>query len=121
MPYYFEFYNNFNSGQLKNKEELLNQIITQIEIFQFSYLIFIKSHGEYPFPQSCPKDTIIQHINQWKTYVDQNDVKYYNAVIDIIQNKNEKVSFVNELNQKVVNNGGTPGIINPQFFANEGE
>ena len=30
MPYYFEFYNNFNSGQLKDKEQLLDQIITQI-------------------------------------------------------------------------------------------
>ena len=43
MPYNFEFYNNFNSGQLKDKEQLLDQIITQIEIFNFSYLIFIKS------------------------------------------------------------------------------
>ena len=59
MPYNFEFYNNFNSGQLKDKEQLLDQIITQIEIFKFSYLIFIKSHGEYFFPKSFSQKQII--------------------------------------------------------------
>ena len=123
MPYYFEFYNNFNSGQLKDKEQLLDQIITQIEIFKFSYLIFIKSHGEYFFPKSFSQEQIIYCLNEWKKYVAPvapNDVKYYDAVIDIIKTKNEEISFVDELNQKVINNGGKPGTINPQFLANEG-
>ena len=120
MPYYFEFYNNFNSGQLKDKEQLLDQIITQIEIFKFSYLIFIKSHGEYFFPKSFSQKQIIYYLNEWKKYVAPNDVKYYDAVISIIKTKNEKISFVDELNQKVINNGGKPGTINPQFLANEG-
>ena len=120
MPYNFEFYNNFNSGQLKDKEQLLDQIITQIEIFNFSYLIFIKSHGEYFFPKSFSQEQIINYLNEWKKYVAPNDVKYYDAVISIIKEKNEKISFVDELNQKVINNGGKPGTINPQFLANEG-
>ena len=120
MPYYFEFYNNFNSGKLKDKEQLLDQIITQIEIFKFSYLIFIQSHGEYFFPKSFSQEQIIYFLNEWKKYVAPNDVKYYDAVISIIQTKNEKISFVDELNQKVINNGGKPGTINPQFLANEG-
>ena len=120
MPYYFEFYNNFNSGQLKDKEQLLDQIITQIEIFKFSYLIVIQSHGEYFFPKSFSQEQIIHCLNEWKKYVAPNDVKYYDAVISIIQTKNEKISFVDELNQKVINNGGKPGTINPQFLANEG-
>ena len=120
MPYYFEFYNNFNSGKLKDKEQLLEQIITQIEIFKFSYLIFIQSHGEYFFPKSFSQEQIIYFLNEWKKYVAPNDVKYYDAVISIIQTKNEKISFVDELNQKVINNGGKPGTINPQFLANEG-
>ena len=120
MPYYFEFYNNFNSGQLKDKEQLLAQIITQIEIFKFSYLIFIQSHGEYFFPKSFSQEQIINYLNEWKKYVAPNDEKYYDAVISIIQTKNEKISFVDELNQKVINNGGKPGTINPQFLANEG-
>ena len=120
MPYYFEFYNNFNSGQLKDKEQLLDQIITQIEIFKFSYLIFIKSHGEYFFPKSFSQEQIIYFLNEWKKCVAPNDVKYYDAVISIIKTKNEKISFVDELNQKVINNGGKPGTINPQFLANEG-
>ena len=120
MPYYFEFYNNFNSGQLKDKEQLLDQIITQIEIFKFSYLIVIQSHGEYFFPKSFSQEQIIHCLNEWKKYVAPNDEKYYDAVIDIIKTKNEEISFVNELNQKVINNGGKPGTINPQFLANEG-
>ena len=120
MPYYFEFYNNFNSGKLKDKEQLLDQIITQIEIFKFSYLIFIQSHGEYFFPKSFSQEQIIKYLNEWKKYVAPNDVKYYDAVIDIIDTKNEEISFVDELNQKVINNGGKPGTINPQFLANEG-
>ena len=120
MPYYFEFQNKFNSGQLKDKEQLLDQIITQIEIFKFSYLIFIQSHGEYFFPKSFSQEQIINCLNEWKKYVTPNDAKYYDAVISIINTKNEKISFVDELNQKVINNGGKPGTINPQFLANEG-
>ena len=120
MPYYFEFYNNFNSGQLKDKEQLLDQIITQIEIFKFSYLIFIQSHGEYFFPKSFSQEQIIKCLKKWKKYVADNDKKYYDAVISIIDTKNEEISFVDELNQKVINNGGKPGTINPQFLANEG-
>ena len=120
MPYYFEFYNNFNSGQLKDKEQLLNQIITHIEIFKYSYLLFIKTHGDYFFPNSCQKEEILQRLNEWKKYVSPDDVKYYDAVISIIQTKNEKISFVNELGQKMRNNRGQPGTINPQFLANEG-
>ena len=43
----FNHYNNFNSGNKKGLDQLKNQIITQIEIFKFSYLIYKKDHQKY--------------------------------------------------------------------------
>ena len=58
--YPFQYYNNIDSGTDKTKEELLNQIITQIEIFKYSYLLYIKTHDKYDFPDNLNEETIVK-------------------------------------------------------------
>jgi hypothetical protein len=62
----FNNYNNFNSGNKKDLTQLKNQIITQIEIFKFSYLIYKKDHKKYEFPQNLTENDIIKEIEKWK-------------------------------------------------------
>ena len=61
IQYKFQYYNNFDSGTDKTKEELLNQIITQIEIFKYSYLLYIKTHDKYDFPDNLNEETIVKY------------------------------------------------------------
>ena len=92
----FDYYNNFDCGNKKTKEELRNQIITQLETFKYSYLLYIQKHGEYKFPNSLSKDKVVSLIKGWVSQVPYPDNKYFKAVLDIILNQKE-VSYVNEL------------------------
>ena len=62
IQYKFQYYNTFDSGTDKTKEELLNQIITQIEIFKYSYLLYIKTHDKYDFPDNLNEETIVKYL-----------------------------------------------------------
>ena len=91
----FDYYNNFDCGNKKTKEELRKQIITQLEIFKYFYLLYIQKHGEYKFPNSLSKNKVVSLINGWVSQVPYPDKKYFNAVLDILNQK--EVSYVNEL------------------------
>ena len=111
IQYKFQYYNNFDSGTDKTKEELLNQIITQIEIFKYSYLLYIKTHDKYDFPDNLNEETIVKYLKEWMKFVDKKD--YYQGVIDIIQTRNNSISFVNEIKEK-----GEGNTIDPRFLVN---
>ena len=114
IQYKFQYYNNFDSGTDKTKEELLNQIITQIEIFKYSYLLYIKTHDKYDFPDNLNEETIVKYLEEWMEFVDTKDKHYYQGVIDIIQTRNNSISFVNEIKEKR-EEGNT---IDPRFLVN---
>ena len=111
--YPFQYYNNIDSGTDKTKEELLNQIITQIEIFKYSYLLYIKTHDKYDFPDNLNEETIVKYLEEWMEFVDTKDKHYYQGVIDIIQTRNNSISFVNEIKEKREGN-----TIDPRFLVN---
>ena len=114
FQYKFQYYNNFDSGTDKTKEELLNQIITQIEIFKYSYLFYIKTHDKYDFPDNLNEETIVKYLEEWMKFVDKKDKKYYQGIIDIIKKKDKSISFVNEIKEKR-EEGNT---IDPRFLVN---
>ena len=114
FQYKFQYYNNFDSGTDKTKEELLNQIITQIEIFKYSYLLYIKTHDKYDFPDNLNEETIEKYLKEWMEFVDKKDKKYYQGIIDIIKKKDKSISFVNEIKEKR-EEGNT---IDPRFLVN---
>ena len=113
FQYKFQYYNNFDSGTDKTKEELLNQIITQIEIFKYSYLLYIKTHDKYDFPDNLNEETIEKYLKEWKQFVDKKAQPYYQGVIDIIKKRDNSISFVNEIKEK-----GDGNTIDPRFLVN---
>ena len=114
IQYKFQYYNNFDSGTDKTKEELLNQIITQIEIFKYSYLLYIKTHDKYDFPDNLNEETIVKYLEEWMKFVDNKAQPYYQGVIDIIKKRDNSISFVNEIKEKR-EEGNT---IDPRFLVN---
>jgi hypothetical protein len=118
----FNNYNNFNSGNKKDLTQLKNQIITQIEIFKFSYLIYKKDHKKYEFPQNLTENDIIKEIEKWKNLIKNKspeNLKYYDSILKIIQGESD-ISFVEEIKKEVIEKGGDPNTINPKFIMNEG-
>lgn len=100
-----EVFKGFNLNDLNNIKtlnELKNQIITQIEIFKFSFQSYEKQHGTYLFPKELPRYDLISLIHLWRLLVPTDAQKYYDAVIEII-NRNFEVSYITELKQKKYN------------------
>lgn len=115
----FSYYNNFNSGNTKTKQELKMQMITQLEIFKLSYKAFKMQFNEIEFQKDMTKETIIDNLHKWSTWVDNEDKKYYESAIGVLQEDDTKAkSYKEEL--KANNNGDSSNnkkIMNPNTFA----
>ena len=116
----FNGYNNFHCGNQKDLDDLKNQIITQIEIFKFSYQIYIKENNKYDFPHNLQKQQIIELLKNWKKMIpDEKEHKFYDLMIEII-NGNFNISFINELQKKIENEGKDGTIIDPNVILQGG-
>lgn len=104
----FGFYNNFNSGKVKTAQELKMQMITQLEIFKLSFKAFKMQFNEIEFQEDMTKETIIENLQRWSTWVRDEDKKYYESAIGVLQEDDDKAkSYKQELasshNNKIVN------------------
>ena len=115
---YFGYYNNFNSGNIKTLEQLKDQIITQLEIFKYSYQMYIKDHNEYHFPKNFKKKEIAKIIEKMKEYVNYEDKKYYDAILQIINSEN--ISYIYETKNKALSKGVYLYYINQGFIIGDG-
>jgi len=107
----FGYYNNFNSGYLKSKENLKKQFLTEIELFKNSYENFHYEYNKYIYPDNLSKNKIIQIVNIWlNTFYKNNnsDYQYYERILKILSG-NFNFSLKNDirlLNQGKVNQSG---------------
>ena len=116
----FNGYNNFNCGNQKELEDLKNQIITQIEIFKFSYQVYIKDHKKYDFPNNLSKKDMINLLMKWKSIIpDSKEHRFYDAMIEII-NGNFNISLINEVQKKIENEGKDGTKIDPNIILQAG-
>ena len=83
----FSAYNNFNCGNTKTKEQLIDQIIVQLIIMNSSIQLYTMDHGKYEFPKNLSKERIIELLEQWKQAVPNDVQKYYQSAIDIFKGK----------------------------------
>ena len=87
----YQFYDHFDNGFSKDIYELKLELIFEIEMFRNSYNDFINyHHKEYSFPSNSDKESVIQDIKLWGKYVQDDDKKYYQAMIDILSGKKVK-------------------------------
>lgn len=82
-----------HSFELKSFNKLLLQFIEQIEIFESSYKRYCKEYTFYDFPydkqknKGLSREQIISDLKYWKSCVGKSYQKYYQAIIDILNNK----------------------------------
>lgn len=88
---YFDFY--ATKGQ--KKDEIINQIVFQMIIFESSYKNFIKNNPKkkYEFPSNLTFEEIISLINFWKNFLNKDKsnaslIKYYDSFLNILNGKN---------------------------------
>ena len=68
-------------------DDLLRLFVREIEIFRLSYEDYVEEHGEYKFPRNLSKKQIQDDIIKWGKNVPKENVKYYQALSNIIDGK----------------------------------
>lgn len=102
---YFGYYATIPS----NYQDIIDQIIIQMEIFESSYKNFRKANPnkQYIFPTNLQYTNVIAIINSWKTYLEKKGketknkkyldvLKYYDEFLNILSNSNLSRSFKKE-------------------------
>ena len=92
-----------------NYQDIINQIIFQMKIFDSSYKNFVKNNPgkQYLFPNNLQYTNIIGIVNDWISYLSReakttkhpifsNVIKYYKEFLNILSNGNLSVPFKNE-------------------------
>ena len=90
----------YYSTDPKNFEDIINQIIFQMTIFESSYNNFKKnsSNKQYEFPNNLDFKSISEIVNKWKNHVkmknyNDNYESYYDEFLRILSNNNLSKSF----------------------------
>ena len=109
----FSAYNNFNCGNTKTLDQLRAQIITQLTILQFSYMMYTMQYKNYDFDEDMNAHKMIELLELWRSWVPEKDQKYYNAAITIV-NGGKPPSFTDELKSKK----NEKARVNPRMLAN---
>ena len=99
----------FYATMPNNYQDIINQIILQMKIFDSSYKNFVKTNPgkQYIFPNNLQYVNVIEIVNNWKLYLAQkaketrqqmysNVIKYYDEFLNILSNGNLSMSFRNE-------------------------
>jgi hypothetical protein len=84
----------------KDFQEIINQIIFQMTIFESSYTNFKKNspNKQYEFPNNLNFNSIIDIVNKWKNFVKKQRINhnydsYYDEFLNILLNNNLSKSF----------------------------
>jgi hypothetical protein len=120
----------YYSTKPSNFQEIINQIIFQMTIFESSYNNYRKNspNNQYQFPNNLTFEKIISIVNSWKNFLknknnNHNYESYYDEFLNIISNHNLSKSFnqqfqnIDKNSQKMTNadlnrvmNAGTTAI-----------
>ena len=65
-PVMFDHYDIFNFKENKNFQEMEKQLNTQYLLFKTSYLLFVKDHGKYRFPDDFSFEKIRECLEVWR-------------------------------------------------------
>lgn len=88
----FEAYNLFNSGDLKNENDLRSQLTLHIKIFR-NLVIHEKQKGrKYIFPENLGPQEIKNLVLMWRSNVKKEDQIFYDNILKILE-ENFNINF----------------------------
>lgn len=107
----FESYNLFKSGDLKNENDLKQQLALHIKIFR-NLVNHEKQKGRiYSFPENLGPEDIKKLVHMWKNNVKKEDQIYYDNILYILEEnfdikfpdyKKIKIQLSKELTQTIL-------------------
>lgn len=93
-PRKYAYYDPYDTGNKKSKDELRTEFMYELECFNISYKNYVKNYEHYDYPRNNSLKSIMNDINEWKMNVKEKDQHYYDSLIKIL--KNEKYESYEE-------------------------
>ena len=82
----FGFYNRFNSGYERDKEELFKSLINAVKFVEYGFEETEEEYGEILFPNNMSKDEVIKYIESLSSCIkDKEEKQIYNDLIKILK------------------------------------
>ena len=87
----FGNYNYFDNVSWKSKQDIKNQLYTNLMAYNISKMAYVQKYGKFDYPDFPPIEKIIEIINQWKNLSkDPEEKKLCDEILDLINDANQK-------------------------------
>ena len=87
----FGNYNYFDNVSWKSKQDIKNQLYTNLMAYKISKMAYVQKYGKFDYPDFPPIQKIIEIINQWKKISkDPEEKKLCDEILDLINDANQK-------------------------------
>lgn len=87
----FGHYNHFNDISWKTKQQIKEQIYTDLMAYKISKMAYIKKYDKFDYPDYPPIEEIIEIIKKWKNICkDSEEKQLCQEILDLISDKNQK-------------------------------
>lgn len=97
----FGFYNRFNSGYERSREELFKSLINAVKFVEYGFKETEELYGEILFPNNMSKDEVIKYIELLNSCLkDQKEKQIYNDLIKVIKRVESDLNKYNNLYEK---------------------
>ena len=87
----FEHYNHFQNRNWKTKQQIKEQIYTDLMAYKISKMAYKQKYGKFDYPDYPPIDKIIDIVIQWKERANDPEEKQLSQeILDLILDENTK-------------------------------
>lgn len=95
----YKKFDEFDNINRKTEKELKGELILQIGCFKVSYQSYVKKYKKYDFPDDYDEEATLNELKEIEGKVNENDKKYYQAIIKLLQGDTNIPSFDEDLDE----------------------
>ena len=111
----YQNYDFFDSRNVKNENQLMEQLMSQIEFAEINYSLYIKDYKQpFPFDEENNLKTICKDIDNMRKVVPQKYKYLYTAMINLLLRKDNS-EFLKKL-EDYDNNNNQPSKMDPKII-----
>lgn len=110
----YKKFDEFDNLNRKTKKELKSELILQIRCFQISLKSYLDKYKKYDFPIDYNEQLTLDELENIKSKINSEDIKYYDAIIKLLKEDTNIPSFEDELNE-LIDDEEDNGKIDPKL------
>lgn len=95
----YKKFDEFDNLNRKTRDELKGELLLQIECFKVSYQSYTKKYKKYDFPDDYDEEKTLEELKNIEQNINENDKKYYQAIIKLLNGDTNIPSFEDELDE----------------------